>query len=308
LIHKNFIFLSVIIYLFFGILQKFYDRRFGDFFLSSFRAADGFRGSNSLTTEPSFYSNQMIFLFILILFITSYDKTNKETLINKIFLSLIVFQITFLSQAITGIIWIIFLLSLIAISYRKYFLLFSIFLILPIISYLSSLSSRASRLNSFFYILNNNPEQLFTKDESINQRIADIIISTYGFFSKLPLSFGDGTNSWNNFIYDNYINFKFIIFPSLNSNKIMSGYGTVLFEIGIIGLLIIIIPYFFFILRTKNPLNISIGIFFSLFMFSAVQLSNPLFGFIYGYIIFLSCKNEFLEFNNSKSLTISLKQ
>lgn len=292
LVHKYFLYFTILIYFIFGLIQKFYNRRFGEYLLSNFRAADGFRGANSLTTEPSFYSNQMIFLFIIVCFIVTDTSSKKQVLIKNIMLSIIIFQIIFLSQAITGVIWVIILLAIITIIHKKFITLFIVFLTVPLGMFISSYNTNASRLNSFFYALNNTPQLIISRDESVNQRIADIVVSIYSFISELPLSFGRGTHSWNDFMNENYINFKFILFPSLSSNKIMSGYGTILFETGIIGLIAIIIPYFYFTLKIRTPINLSISIFFPLFMLSAVQISNPLFGFILGYIIFISSYKE----------------
>ncbi len=304
---QKFLYSVILIYLFFGIIQKFFDRRFGEFFLSNFRAGDGFRGANSLTPEPSFYSNQLIFIFILLSLINNNIKSKKMPQIEKIIYLLIIVQIFFLSQAITGVIYITVLLSLLCILYKKIIplffipitILFSIFYstINTKVSRLNSIfystiNTKVSRLNSFFYELNNNPDLIITKDESVNQRLSDIVISCYGFITKLPFSIGHGTNSWNNFINENYINFKFIFFPALSSNKIMSGYGGILFETGIIGLIFLIIPYSFFILKLKRPNAIAIALFMPLFMLSAVQISNPLFGFILGYAMYIPYQNE----------------
>lgn len=277
------IYFSIFIYFIFGFYQKFFQKNFGEQLIGTFRGINTNRGAYSLTPEPSFYSNQLILIFIILLIYYSLFK--EKIMFKVIMLSLIIIQISLFSMAITGIVYFVIFISIYLILSKRIFYFVGVLFSGLLASVLTSYMDTSSRLHNFFSDLFENPFFIVVKDESLNQRISDIIISLYGFIIQLPLAIGYGTNDWNLFVNEKYLDFKFLIYPALWSSKIMSGYGSILFECGLLGLLIIIIPVSYFLIKYKHINTNTLAIFMPIFMLSSVQVSNPLVGFIFGAIV-----------------------
>ena len=143
-----------------------------------------------------------------------------------------------------------------------------------------------SRLYSIIKELD-NPIELLVEDASINQRIGHIYYTLKGSIENLGLP--NGYNKWIKYIEEQYNEYFPWVSPTVS---IMSGYGAAIFELGIIGIIIIIISFksLRFYLKNKGD-NIVFLISLTLVMFTALPLSNPIYSFFVGYGLHLK-KNQ----------------
>ena len=95
-------------------------------------------------------------------------------------------------------------------------------------------SSRLLRISS---LIISDPLTFFYLDNSSSDRIANIFFSFKGFIDNF--GFPHGFVNWSEYVNSNFTNFSF---PNITTGRIMSTYGSMLFELGVFGLI-----YFLFI-------------------------------------------------------------
>ncbi|MBN8217764.1 MAG: hypothetical protein J0L75_14060 [Spirochaetes bacterium] len=92
------------------------------------------------------------------------------------------------------------------------------------------------RLTRFFKMLVSDPVGQLTSDVSTNQRLSHIFLSLHGFWDGFPG--GQGFAAFSKF-YSLHVSewrpFIFVFFPM---DRVMSGYGSALFELGLAGTLV----------------------------------------------------------------------
>lgn len=249
----------MIIWAFVGLIQMLFNKSFLSEFVSNLRTSET-RGVCSLASEPSFYG-YMCYFFIII---SMKFKKNKN-----FFILLNTIQILFLAQSSVSLIYILCLFILLILeknisnfslksllfSCGIIFLSFILFFI--IVNYMNG-----TRIQDLLMKFMNDPKSLIS-DESVQQRIDAITVSINSFINSFGLPNGFGKTI-------------------TNSGRIMSGYGSILHELGIIGAIIII--YIFNLISKSYNRAISISILITLF--SAVQLGTPIFLFVFGYSIY----------------------
>lgn len=279
---ENFICYSILIWLISGILQKFFYSQFS-IILPRLSTSSG-RGSTSLAPEPSYYGLMlMFFLWCNFEFI---NGTSKKILIYI----LIILQLIFIAKsgiyfftlfvilAFYLIIFIIlFFFTNMKIKYNN--LILSIFLSLIVISFfiISFQFLKNTRLFDIMNKISKNPLEFFTKDRSAFDRLNDITSSFKGFIKNFgfPHLFGD----WKTF---------------MDSSRIKSLWGSVLFNLGFIGFLYIFLFNLLLFIRYKNiKIFLFFFIYFNFIFISQVPMAHPFVGFIYGYFIY---KTEILYF------------
>jgi hypothetical protein len=143
-----------------------------------------------------------------------------------------------------------------------------------------------SKLNTFVSTLNG-------AQESINERVNHAIfplISIYDHYG-LPMGF----NRFQDYIISKMKNNSFSIFfvniELDHYKKIMSAYGAVFFELGILGFTI---PYYLYsIFRTvlKNKVYLFSFILLNLLLFTSISLNNSLILFVFGNVLYLKKQN-----------------
>ena len=141
-----------------------------------------------------------------------------------------------------------------------------------------------------------NPVNIFVHDESANARVWHIIGSFKGAYDNYLLP-----NPINNFdqktlfLMQSHMEYVHPYTIKTLNNKPMSGTGQMFFNLGIISLLyfyvLLELSYKYFNSKTK-ALFITSGLF--LFMTTAIPLTFPMFGFIYG-ILAYKAYNESYE-------------
>jgi len=275
---------ATIIYFIVGLIQILFYDEFMSFLLHRNSTTDS-RGVTSLAVEPTFYG--IVCLFLILLFLTLEIKDKKK------YIYLLLVQIVFLAQSSMSILFLL-------IFYFYYFLfkvsIKTIILVLFGISamilflYNMDLASHNIRIFQLINIFLSEPSNIFIADASINDRVSSIYFSFKGFIDNNFIANGFGT-------YSQYLNSEL---PKQNtfwwvskSNRIMSFYGSILFEIGFIGF---VIPFVYSIIifrAYKYQISSALLYFFFLntILLSAIPLSFPFVG-IYMAVLLYKAKHE----------------
>jgi hypothetical protein len=270
-------------------LQLLINKKFLTFLISDSRTTEN-RGVTSLAPEPTFFAI-ILFFFLILFFHLNYER--KKTLYF-----LIVFSILFSAKSSMGVLFLFFIFFYLLITKLslKYITLSFFFIIL--ISFITPLfvDSRIYGLISLFI---ENPSSLLLVDASINDRFFQIFFALKGFldFYSLP----HGFSYWNIYLasevskYSNYV----MVDSFSVDGRIMSGYGSLFFELGFFGLFV---PYVFFkhiLYLYKNEIKSFFLIFLilNLLLISAIPIGFTYFGFYLGfleYLVFQKKQNELL--------------
>lgn len=255
---------AIFIWLIVALIQYFISKSFGSFLLEDLRTTDN-RGVTSLTNEPSFYGYMCMFALML----TGSFLTKRWP-----YSILLIVQIVLLAgSAISTLYLLIGTAILILVSFTR----LSSKRVLSIIAFVVGFTVAIYALIEFFpgmrlsqllYSALNDPQTLLG-DESIMARVDDI-----GFSISTALN--------NGFL------------PALfQGRRIMSGYGNLLIDLGFPGIALIAL---FFCVAWKGFPGSSlwrktVSILLTIMMFSAIQLSNPLFSFLIG-LSFWGCYSQ----------------
>lgn len=277
--------ISSVIYLIVGLIQVSVNKNFLMFLLNTIRTSQD-RGVTSLTVEPTFYG--LLCLFLILIFLVM-NVENKRR-----YIYILLFQIVFLSQSAMTILltllfslyYIIFKTNIRVILYFSFFCIF-MYLILTNTELLAQDLRVVTLLNLFI----SSPTQLISSDPSTNFRFADIYFSFKGFIDNFLLPNGFGN-------YQEYLNYEISqqsIFRSGNlwvtgSNRINSYYGSLLFELGLIGL-IVPITYSLLIFKAfrRNKGDFFLHIFFiNTLLLTAIPLSFTFVGVYFAALVYLN--------------------
>lgn len=284
---EKFIKVTSIIYFIVGLVQILFYKQFMSFLLNRLSTSES-RGVTSLAAEPTFYG--IVCMFLILIFI-SLDIKNKEK-----YIYLLLFQIIFLAQSsmtilfliIYGVYYFLFKASLKVILWSLVFLLVSIIGVIN-----TDIMSQNVRVFLLLGKLLEDPSSIFIVDASINDRVSAIYFSFKGFFDNYMLPNGFGT-------YAPYLSFELpkqtTFWWVSESNRIMSYYGSILFELGFIGL-IVPFGYSFIILKAYKyeVKDFLLYLFFiNTILLSAIPLSFPFVG-IYMATLLYKAKYENLN-------------
>lgn len=274
----NILIILNILWLFIGIFQSFDPTIVSSFIYS--RTSDD-RGVTSLATEPSFFG---IFLFFiswiyLIRFKYRCHLALKFLLLINI-LSIMILAKSSLVMLYILLVIIILYIFLLKISHKIYSLSAAIILLL----FFSLLDSEIdhNRVMHFISIFISDPFLFFSHDASANQRLANIILPIHGLIENylLPGGFHNFTDLADIIVsqYGDYF------FYSYGDIKIMSWLGAVLYELGLFGLIIIVIV----LKRSYSRSNIRFLeiLIMIILLFSAIPVAFPLIPFIFSMFIY----------------------
>lgn len=286
----KFLKLTVIIYFLVGLIQVIFDRNFFSSILNRSSTTDS-RGVTSLVAEPTFYG--IVCLFLILIFVSLEIKNRKE------YIYLLLFQIIFLSQSSMTILFLI-IFCFYYFLFKSNFRMINIFVVLlaviSLVLFNIDFSSSNLRMLQLVNKFVENPSTIFILDASINDRVSAIYFSIKGFLDNYGIANGFGR-------YSSYLALEIpkqnIFWWVSESNRIMSFYGSVLFELGFVGFLIPIvystIIYKAYKYKVKEVL---LYIFFiNTILFSAIPLSFPFIGI---YMATLIYKVKYETFNYSQ--------
>ena len=294
-IPKKIFFYAVLIWGFVAIIQRFVYVDFLSFLLYRNSGAGLMgRGVNSLAPEPTYYGS-ILALFLIIYFI------NFSPMKNKYILYIIILQLILLSLS-TTIIAIIFATLLIYILVQILYLRFNktvIFILLSIFSFISvslyffNESILETRIYKIAQIFINNPD-IILLDESINERVNHAFFPLISIYDHYGLP--NGFNKFQDYIIFKMKNKSFnVFFYNIDLDhykKIMSAYGAVFFELGILGLAIPFYLYSIFRIVLKSKVFLFSFILLNLLLFTSISLNNSLILFVFGNVLYLK-NNDF---------------
>jgi hypothetical protein len=292
-----------------GIIQFTVYKQFGDFLLPRISTSEA-RGVTSLAVEPSYYAIMMVFMIILNEFFYAkghFDKKQYFTLLVlcsvQILLSysgmgFMFFIIIAMAKAIAA-----FLTQNLARKIKRSLSVgVAITLLLVAFTYIPKLAySRAGLLLSGAI---SDPSSILYYDYSIAQRLSHIVISSLSIFQNYGLGFGLG--DWEQDVNHVLSNMPLPVWSMIMkqgvdpSGRIMSGWGSAIFELGVIGL----IPLLLFIYiamkgikrfkQLKYPFVMGFIVVFIL-MWMAIPFSFPLFGYFIGLMMYYIYRGRHLE-------------
>ena len=265
-------------------IQTFYSREFLTFLISSSRTTEN-RGVTGLAPEPTFLG--IVFIFFILMF------THSQTKNKNLYIAMCVFAIIFFaksSMAVLFLVLMIFVWFVTSLNSRALIVIILCGLFTP--QFIEIMKD--SRLGYILDKLLEDPMSVLLLDASINDRFFHVFFSLKGFFDNLMIPNGYG--SWGPYsseqisIYSNYV----IVEWFSSSGRIMSGFGSSFFELGIFALVIPLV-IFWHLYRIYND-NISTLLFYFIFinaiMFSAIMVGFPLFCFYLGYLQYLAWRKN----------------
>lgn len=271
-INENLIKKIINVWLLVGIIQKKFWPSFATWIVSNARTTEG-RGVISLASEPSFYGYMC---FFMLLFVMKFKEKRTVYIIN------LLFQITILAQSSVTIVY---LAVLIMVAALYYFFNGNVKINLSILSIGACIllilfyyvqyhhnSRMTYLLYSFFNIRSlDDLGNLVEKDESIQTRMYYIIycLSEFAKYKGLPHGY-------------------------ISTERIESGYGAMLYELGFIGLFFIIGIWIIIYKGNKKTMSFIVATSFTIILFSAIQMSLPLIGFYIGYMSYESYNKKII--------------
>lgn len=291
-----------------GTIQTFVYSNFLSFLLprgSSEATIESGRGVVCLAPEPTFYGIVCV-LFIMIGYLNFRDYKG----IKKIY-TLLLIQIFIYARSSLVILMIFACLliyafaSFMAKKKNKFKIIFTVSLFLFIlISVINNYSEQISgiRIGKILTLMLENPDKLVLIDDSINERFVHLFFPLYGFIENWGLP--HGYSQYADFMATCYNNpdLNYLVTDYTLKNKIiriMSGWGSILFELGAVGLLLlyVIIKNLKIVIEGKMRYVIILG--FIGLLANAVSFATALLPFIIGNIIYLAEKKKENLYENS---------
>lgn len=269
-----------------GILQIFNKNIFTGWRIRKVITSD--RGVISLANEPAYFVI-ILLMITLVLLIINYNKNKKYIILT------IIFAIV-LAQNAVGVVYSILLYLVFNIknidikTLIKFVTILSIFIIVITIYMNIDKDSRLTHLISQLIL---NPLDLILIDVSLNIRFAHIYISIKEFLCNFMMP--HGVLAWGVEYYNNVIANPMLFIEPLYrfqnlTNKIVSMNGALLYEIGIFA-----IPMYLFLYKSCKKMTIgkTIYIYIILLGINGLNISNPTFLFLIGYILFFIDINRY---------------
>ncbi len=250
----------------------------------------GGRGVSSFAVEPTYYGT--ICLFLALISIVSL----KEQAV--FYAGLCIFQVVFFAKSSMIILIVVLGCLVLALMNRKFSLIIITFLVISTAILLILFLWPDSRMSDLIKIALDNPLKIFSLDASANQRLSHVYMSMAGFLENYGIP--HGFFSWPEFYTDNIRKIPFFWYTGSYPRRIMSGYGSAFFELGLFGLLLLLFINSTLIQIPKRGIRHVVCVFFNLIMVTAVPLAFPLTWFLIGIIIFESQSIRYIKKLKSK--------
>lgn len=220
---------AVYIWLVVGVAQRFISSDFLAIILTRSGTSEG-RGVTSLAVEPSAYATMMLFILI-IYFIRGRERSWPAVLC--------LLQILFLAQSALGILFALFAVGLYTLIRLSAPAALITLLTLAGISFYLLVNAEnllaGTRIGGLLMLLHDRPELILSADQSVAARAANIFYSINGAFESWLVPHGFDT--WTSYAdRQEQIYGDIFIKRGLTGDRIMSGYGAILFELGMLGL------------------------------------------------------------------------
>ena len=244
----------------------------------------GARGVTSLAPEPTHYGMQCLFMLLLV--VMEFRGARRVWLA-----ALLIAQVLLFARSAMAGLFLVILVGLYLLTYinspRR--ILFIALLIggtlggLIVVARTGLFQLQSSRLFSLGTAVLRHPTYLFLVDASGNQRFSNILFSVYGFLQSGMVPHGFGT--FADYVSTVAPRFQEIIAHPGGEDRIMSGYGAALFELGVVGAVIpaaITVAMWRFY-RAEPAQFILYVVMLHLMLLTAIPLANPIIGVIIGY-------------------------
>lgn len=255
------------------------------------------RGIVCLAPEPTFYALICLFFALIAYFNFRHEKNIKRIyylLAIQIFLYSRSSLVIFMLAGISGI----YILMKIF-SSKTYIIKTAIILTIATAVIIPLIINNSDTINNYrigklIYILIENPELFIVLDASVNERFVHVFFPIYGFFTNLGLPHGYG--QFPTFLENCMQNpsLKHLFSEYVLSREvdpyIMSGWGSILFELGAIGLLLAYIIYKLYSKILKGKTMIILLLLFYGILANAIPFSNAIVPFFIGNLFFLYYK------------------
>ena len=253
------------------------------------------RGIVCLAPEPTFYGLTCL-IFGIIAYLNFKDKADIKKIYCLIAIQLFLYSrsslVIFLLMATGGL-----YLLLVIFSKKEYFLKVLVGCMvlgtigIGLINHYSE-TIASNRFGMLLLILLEKPESFLILDASVNERFIHVFFPLYGFFSDFGMPHGYG-------MFPEFMekSLKMPQFQHLISDyvldreaptRIMSGLGSILYELGIAGLVLIAVLYDVINQLTNGKTKIVLLFVILAILLNAIPFSNPLIPFLIGNMVHLS--------------------
>lgn len=273
-----------------GLIQVFISPRFMQEFLVSMRTSAE-RGVTSLAPEPTFYGTMMCFLAltVVLFFKDSQSKNEKIFWVGLCFVQVFLIAKSAMIAVILGVTLSIYITEKLVAKWSLQKCLYGLFMISILIGSLIYLMNSQSNLRIVVSIreIIKNPIMFFFNDASANDRLSAIFFSFKGAFENYLLP--NGFLEWPNYIFEAKQASKFFWWGGA-ALRIMSMYGAVFYELGILGMILpfTINTWLYKYLKNSSLSSCKYTILALInFLFvTAIPLATPFIGFLLGALLY----------------------
>lgn len=277
-----------------GSAQHFFGRQIGIGLVSRMSTSPT-RGVTSLAVEPSFYAVVCLFLLVLADYARDIDGMSKR---RYVALVVVIIPQFFLAASGLGMVLLaVYLLCRAAFVAKPAKAAVSLALLglgFLIVNWAYSTlpSLEGTRLAQLLDTGSSSVTSLAYVDESISQRLFDVVVTHLSLFDSMGLGYGVG--NWPEGVREivgTSTEIARLSTLSLTSARVGSGFGSAVYELGVVGLVIPLALWWAVIRALRRVGNhrwrwfICAGVALTVTMESAVPLAFPLFGYVLGLIM-----------------------
>ncbi|MFQ1966697.1 hypothetical protein ACK36M_14390 [Aeromonas veronii] len=273
----NYLILINYIWVFAGIFQLLISKDVLSFLVVARTTLD--RGVTSLAPEPTFFGMYLVLLTLFIVKVNNYSFFSIKIKVLLVVNSLSILFIAKSSMAMLFLLLFLFGLFLALISFRKLPLFIVVVFMVSVGVYTSiGFLPDDSRIVRLAAVAMEAPELFFYNDASSNERLKNVVFPLHASISSFFIPHG-----YHQFIIDSISlkeSYGGFFWWGEDSNKIMSGFGALLYELGFLS-----IPFFvWYIVSLYHSTSVRLFVFESLFLFlimlMAIPITLPIFSFI----------------------------
>lgn len=262
-----------------AILQKIFGVYVFDF-LVEVRTSSG-RGVTSLAPEPTHFA---IFLIFISLIILKFYKYVDLPLVARVFIFLNICSVFFLASSAMGALLLVIIIFWFFITTSKlsiFKVIFSVSIVMFCLFFYQSITSSGVELRLvklLELVLDDGVRGVLAVDESVNLRIKALVHSVYGSVDNYFVP--QGFTSYQTYSLSLLGEMDGLFWTVSNGNKIMSGFGAPLYELGVFSFMLFV--YMFSCVLKSGSFRIVLfeSLVIPLVMFTAITISFAPFLFL----------------------------
>jgi hypothetical protein len=248
-------------------------------------AGVGGRGVVGISPEPTHYAMFCLFLLLLVVLHRRRLGFGDRTML----ITLLVVQVVFFAKSATGVlclaILLFYYLAVNVLSARRLVPTLAVALLLvgalAGISRLGLAALEGSRMFRIVELFRESPAMLLLVDESVSDRFFQIYFSFTGTIENS--FFPRGYTAWLDYLSQQYSEFPWWV-----QGRILSGYGSAFFELGLVAVLVpmAITLAFYRFYRHDRRTFVAMVLFLHTILLTAIPLAFPPLAFILGYLAY----------------------